>query len=536
MLLTACSQRSELGSIQDSPGQQQTMISEATTTPFLPKDEPVLKRLQFFVPEGYKMLFTEWIGDIDHQQVNTPNGVCRFGLDFNGEPNVDWILALVAPFNTITDELDSKSLDNYLLNNEDLPLPFTKVVMPPNVLVVLEEKLGQKLNQVIVVNQPEISEYLYANPQTLAIIPFDQLTPAMKVLRIGQVSPYDQSFNSADYDLSIRLGFTCPLENEDILPLNLPVWTNRKAEKFTSVLITGTTALTRAIGNKMEIHGNQYPGEKIKMWFENADISHISNEVSYYEGCAPADPYQSDLLFCGRPEYSELFTYLGVDVIELTGNHLADKGVQPLIDMITMFDSQGIAYYAAGLDSAEAAKPLYLENNGNRIAFLGCNDAGPLFVYATDYRAGVNQCDMEEMAAQVKQVKEEGYLPIVTFQYWESFQFEPMPYQRSDFRTMIENGAVIVSGSQAHLPMTMEVFQHGFIHYGLGNLFFDQMDVPVVGTRREFLDRHIFYDGRYLGVDLLTAMLEDYSQPRPMTIEERQNLLTDAFVNFILQP
>jgi poly-gamma-glutamate synthesis protein (capsule biosynthesis protein) len=62
------------------------------------------------------------------------------------------------------------------------------------------------------------------------------------------------------------------------------------------------------------------------------------------------------------------------------------------------------------------------------------------------------------------------------------------------------------------------------------------MDIPVVGTRREFVDRHIFYDGRYLGVDLLTAMLEDYSQPRPMTITERQSLLSDAFVDFLYLP
>jgi poly-gamma-glutamate synthesis protein (capsule biosynthesis protein) len=355
-------------------------------------------------------------------------------------------------------------------------------------------------------------------------------------LRIDDISPYDQDFNPDTYYFSIQLGFNCQNDVNQFLETDLPNWTNRDSNKFTSILLTGTTALTRAIGSKMELNGMEYPGEKIKDWFDAADISHISNEVSYYEGCPSADPYQTDLLFCGRPEYVELFSFLGVDVIELTGNHLTDKGVPPLTDMMALFDALGFSYYAAGVDAEAASQPLYLENNGNRIAFLGCNDAGPNFVFATEYRAGINQCDMERMAVQVQQAAKEGYLPIVTFQYWESYQFEPMPYQRRDFRTMIENGAVIVSGSQAHLPMTMEAYQQRFIHYGLGNLFFDQMDIPVVGTRREFLDRHIFYDGRYLGVDLLTAMLEDYSQPRPMTAEERQSLLSDAFVDFIHHP
>jgi hypothetical protein len=39
----------------------------------------------------------------------------------------------------------------------------------------------------------------------------------------------------------------------------------------------------------------------------------------------------------------------------------------------------------------------------------------------------------------------------------------------------------------------------------------------------------VFYDGRYLGVELLTAKLEDYSRPRPMTQDERTAFLLDYF-------
>ncbi len=114
---------------------------------------------------------------------------------------------------------------------------------------------------------------------------------------------------------------------------------------------------------------------------------------------------------------------------------------------------------------------------------------------------------------------------------------------------MSEAGAVVVSGSQAHHPQTMTfdrdlLFSNdGFIHYGLGNLFFDQMrmpdgenvpaifdeELPVAGTRLEFLDLHIFYDNRYINTQLLTAVLEDYARPRPMTEEEREVFLTRMF-------
>ena len=103
------------------------------------------------------------------------------------------------------------------------------------------------------------------------------------------------------------------------------------------------------------------------------------------------------------------------------------------------------------------------------------------------------------------------------------------------FRRVADEGATIVSGSQAHFPHIMEFRDDSFIHYGLGNLFFDQMTYILPSgevideTRREFYDRHVFYDGRYIGTELLTAMLEDYSRPRPMTEAERAAFLSDYF-------
>jgi poly-gamma-glutamate capsule biosynthesis protein CapA/YwtB (metallophosphatase superfamily) len=75
----------------------------------------------------------------------------------------------------------------------------------------------------------------------------------------------------------------------------------------------------------------------------------------------------------------------------------------------------------------------------------------------------------------------------------------------------------------------MEFHNDSFIHYGLGNMFFDQMDKPVYGTRREFMDRYVVYDGKLISVELMTNMLMDYSRPRPMTQEARGNFLTTYF-------
>jgi poly-gamma-glutamate synthesis protein (capsule biosynthesis protein) len=110
--------------------------------------------------------------------------------------------------------------------------------------------------------------------------------------------------------------------------------------------------------------------------------------------------------------------------------------------------------------------------------------------------------------------------------------YAPTPFkaQRDDFERMANAGASIVQGSQAHYPQSMEFVTGALIHYGLGNLFFDQMgDGGEVPTRHEFIDRHVIYDGRYISTELLTAELEDYARPRPMTPQERSAFLADYF-------
>jgi poly-gamma-glutamate synthesis protein (capsule biosynthesis protein) len=104
----------------------------------------------------------------------------------------------------------------------------------------------------------------------------------------------------------------------------------------------------------------------------------------------------------------------------------------------------------------------------------------------------------------------------------------------ADFIRIADAGALIVNGSQAHTPKSMVFYKDSFLHYGLGNLFFDQMEVYysgylMQGTREGFIDRLVFYDGELISVELLTTMLEDYARPRPMSPSEREALLSRIF-------
>jgi poly-gamma-glutamate synthesis protein (capsule biosynthesis protein) len=200
-----------------------------------------------------------------------------------------------------------------------------------------------------------------------------------------------------------------------------------------------------------------------------------------------------------------------------------------MYETLDIYKKNNLPYYGGGYNVEDGRKPLLMEVNGNKIMFIGCNYK-TIYASATDTVPGAVPCDFPYMTQQIAYYRSQGYMPISTYQYHEFDTPEARPQQLIDFRRMADAGAVIVSGSQAHVPQVMEFYNGAFIHYGLGNLFFDQMAKrgPHL-TENEFIDRHVFYDGRYLGVELITARLTDYARPRYMTETERNKFLTIYF-------
>jgi len=196
-----------------------------------------------------------------------------------------------------------------------------------------------------------------------------------------------------------------------------------------------------------------------------------------------------------------------------------------------MYKERGWYTYGGGENAAEARRPVLLEYNHNRLAIMGCNSKGiPYYAQASDTAPGAVACDFDLLTGEIKQLRNEGYLVIVTFQDIEYSSYTAQPKLVEDFHRAALAGATIVSGSQAHQPHGMEFLGETFIHYGLGNLFFDQYRfVPGGEFDRAFIDRHVFYDGRYIGTELLTTQFVDLARSRPTTPEERQDFLKIIF-------
>jgi len=431
-----------------------------------------------------------------------------------------WTYAVAAPFFTVDDDVTLADLRSTWEGSPSGPFTLHPLLATTDTVASLVDHWGPP---------GESSVRLVAADQLLreaeavdgwAILPFHTLMPEWKVLRLEDISLLEKGVDLSAYplQLSFYLENRRGPEVDVFLAPAASVLTNRDESEMTLVVMTGVTAMTRRTAVLMDAKGVTYPARDIAHWFSDADFVHVSNEVSFKPDCVAEG--SGTYSFCSHDSYIDLLEEIGVNIVELTGNHLEDMGSQWVDYSLDMYAERGWAWYGGGRNALEGSQPITFTHNGNNLAFIGCNHVGP---FADDDSGGAARCNYPWMQQTIAELRQAGYLPIATVQHDENldrelgiYHYEPTLQQVSDFKGLAEAGAVVVQGSHAHQPQIIEFYAGAFVHYGLGNFFFDQTWSD--GTSQEFIDRLTFYDGRLLSIDLRTAILEEEGRPRPMTV------------------
>ena len=412
-----------------------------------------------------------------------------------------WVYALVAPFPTVEDNISISDVLNTWRGAPTGPFAGSPLWMADSTLAAFTALLGEPASGAVrVVPADQMLTGMWQSMPCWGIIPFEEVQPRWKVLSVDGQSPIRKDFDPAAYPLQVSF---IVRSSESQPRFSLPP-TNRDASKLTTVILTGTTALVDATAFMMERKGITYPGKHIRDWLREADITHISNEVAFDANCPFPNPGNRNLaILCSRPQYLDLLLDVGMDVVELTGDHFNNRGVEAMRTTLQIYRDAGIPYYGGGENIQDSMKPVFLERNGNKFMFIGCN-MKQNYPHAGPYEPGAAPCDFNYMTGEIARARAEGILPIVTIQDYEYYSPEIRIGQMDTFHKMADAGAVLVSGSQGHYPQVMEFHNDVFLHYALGNLFYTQMSYTLPDgsvtdkTRREFIDRHVFYDGRYI--------------------------------------
>lgn len=411
---------------------------------------------------------------------------------------------------------------------------FNLFVLNPLNQELVKQEYGTEVT--LLTSYGELVSKLEESDTNIGLIEFPDLDFRVKILET------EEGYYLDNREACVEIKFYAKLDEKvddfilSVLSRNIDIGTEGwNEEKLTKVNMGGVVAIARSLAERMDQVGDYgYPAKEIGSFLADADLTHVSNEVSFVEGCA----VYSGMRFCSKPEYIETLTKSGVDIVELTGNHNNDFGSEYNKNTIKTYTSLGMRYFGGGLDSEDASKILYEEVNGSTIAFVGYNYydtiLGTLALAGTE-RAGANSYSEEKLKRDISEANEKADVVIVTFQFQECWSYPAtdviyppcyrpiaVPDQEGVFKQAIDFGADIVVGTQAHQPQTYELYGDGVIFYGLGNLYFDQIN--WIGTRQGLVLSHYFYDGKYIQTKITPILLGGDFIPR-LADEEQSALL-----------
>lgn len=454
------------------------------------------------------------------------------------------ILVPVSRFSTLLTGISSQELRD-VWTGASKAAGFQTIYPAEEAVADLEALLGPRSPAVKPQPSAVVVNAVWADPEGIGIVLFEALEPRLRALALDGLSATDNRLAQEEWPLARRawLHPVTPWGADALAQVGgwKPI-SNRDPNKLTVLVMTGVTAMARGTAAAIEAAGDYaFPARIIGPELAAADITVISNEVPFVEGCVVNNTL-NNLILCSKPEYFAALELSGVDVVGLTGNHQNDFGYDKMLASLAFYAAKGIPVYGGGANDEAARAPLILEHHGNRLAFLGANQFGPeayltgtgeqVSAWATEKTPGSARFDRLQMCAAIEDIRPQVDLVLAEVQHTEfnpagDYQVEPLPEQMADFRALHDAGATIVTGVQAHTPQAIELYPDSIILYGLGNLYFDQTwSWP---TRTGLVARHIIYDGRLLGTELLVTVIEMNKQLRWATPEERQDVLQTVF-------
>jgi poly-gamma-glutamate capsule biosynthesis protein CapA/YwtB (metallophosphatase superfamily) len=121
-----------------------------------------------------------------------------------------------------------------------------------------------------------------------------------------------------------------------------------------------------------------------------ADLSVCNLECPLTDEGTP-HPTKS-IVFRGRPANVAGLAYAGFDAVSLANNHIIDYGQRGMEETQQVLDSRGIPWSGGDDNDYLALQPIYLNQRGVSIAFLGqCNRTGREYNYQPFLDAGYNK-------------------------------------------------------------------------------------------------------------------------------------------------
>jgi poly-gamma-glutamate capsule biosynthesis protein CapA/YwtB (metallophosphatase superfamily) len=281
--------------------------------------------------------------------------------------------------------------------------------------------------------------------------------------------------------------------------------------KELTLIAVGDIMPSRNVAAKIREHNDfNYPFLKTRDLLKTGDIVFANLEAPITEGPIVKT---GEMSFHADPGIEKALADAGFNIVSLANNHTPNYGQKGLLDSFELLNRAGIKYVGAGKTSLDAAKPVYLEKNGIKLAFLAYNDDDvvPPSYAAAENRAGTNFMDIAKVKQDVADAQKEADLVIVSMHSGTEYAV-PNQTQINFAYAAIDAGADLIIGHHPHVLQRVERYKDKYILYSLGNFVFDQMF--SLETRQSVIVKMKLNEHGVQDIEYIPAMIYDYAQPR----------------------
>ena len=222
----------------------------------------------------------------------------------------------------------------------------------------------------------------------------------------------------------------------------------------------------------------------IESYIKGNDLA-IINQETIVTDVVPPTSYPT---FASPKAVADKVKSLGFNAVSMCNNHVLDKGDAAIQDSIKYWDSLGILHYGIYADQADCDNIKTMEINGIKFAFVGYMEhTNGLSLPAGSSATYIRLAEEEKVKAQIQKADKMADVVIVSCHYGTEISNELNAQQKTITPKLVEWGADLIIGTQAHALSTSEYLDKAdgtkaFVFYGLGN-FLNTMDdkISVIG-------------------------------------------------------
>ncbi|HVX93044.1 MAG TPA: CapA family protein [Candidatus Dojkabacteria bacterium] len=418
--------------------------------------------------------------------------------------------------------LSNVTLDqfNTILNNQAISKTKYTTVWDSKTDNYLRTKFSMGVGQVTTTTDNISNMLNKTNNNSIAIIPFEQLTAGYSLISIDGNSPLSKDFNSVKYPLidTYWIKDEDKKELEQITDyLNKQVqFNNYDPSKLTSIILTGSSSI--GSGEQDAIYtahnDNMYLLNPFLVTLLNTDILQINNENTFTDNCT-----QNKLsnFLCSKPKYIDILTKLNTTVVGVNGNHILDYGLDAYTNTLKIYKENGIKYYGGGNNSTESNTPVIVQKNGNKIAFLGYNFLYPFSYYATKTKPGSANIDSTILQRDIQNAKKQADIVVVDMGWGYEDRTTLLQYQKDFALQAIQYGADIVIGTNSLIPQKLSINNDNgnsnnqnnsvsLVAYGLGSFMPSNLD--KLRKNGSLILKVYVYNGKMIATDVIPLTLD----------------------------